>query len=329
MTDSVHNYFASMTNDLANRIASTNEKELNTLHILANMNAFRDETISLADKQKLLLDVAPRMKNNYENIAFYNKDGDAITADGRTINFAARPYFSEAIAGKDYISDPTFSTVTNSVLQHYSVPVYNDNGTPIGAIVLVVNGNALYNTIKDIDLGDGMKPVIFNIKTRATISSGDDDLQNQSAEIDTSTSLGAFENRLFTGETDQEEFWDAATNKRLIAAYQPIPGTSWSVFAAAPYNLYFKDIKTLQLFLSIAMVCSIIVSILICGILIKHMVKPLVTVKNSITSIAKGNADLTQRIPGATNDEIGDVVSGFNGFIEKLQSIVKNLMSSQ
>ncbi len=187
MTDSVHNYFASMTNDLANRIASTNEKELNTLHILANMNAFRDETISLADKQKLLLDVAPRMKNNYENIAFYNKDGDAITADGRTINFAARPYFSEAIAGKDYISDPTFSTVTNSVLQHYSVPVYNDNGTPIGAIVLVVNGNALYNTIKDIDLGDGMKPVIFNIKTRATISSGDDDLQLST--IDTSASI--------------------------------------------------------------------------------------------------------------------------------------------
>lgn len=63
--------------------------------------------------------------------------------------------------------------------------------------------------------------------------------------------------------------------------------------------------------------------------MIHFLVKPLKTVRESINTIASGNADLTQRIPEATNDEIGDVVKGFNAFVEKLQAIVTNLLNSK
>lgn len=327
--ENVNRNFASITNDLANQISGINEKQLNTLHLLANMNIFKDENISLERKQSYLLDVAQRMNSNYENLAFYDSEGNAITADGRTINFGNRPYFTEAFAGKDFISDPTFSTVTNSVLQHYSVPVYNDSNSPIGAIVLVVNGNALEETIKNTDLGEGMKPVVINVQSKKVIASGNPADEAEEIEYDQNTEHGKIVNQLLMGGTDQKNYTDPKTGKHLIAAYQPVPNTSWSILAEAPYNLYFASVKSLRILLIIVMISSIIVSIIISGVIINHLVKPLVTVKNSITSIAKGNADLTQRIPAASNDEVGDVVKGFNKFIEKLQSIVKNLLESQ
>lgn len=85
------------------------------------------------------------------------------------MNFASRPYFSEAFAGKDFVSDPTFSTITNSVLQHYSVPVYN-GGRIVGAVVAVISGNTVQDTIASIDLGGGMHPSVINSKTRTTVA---------------------------------------------------------------------------------------------------------------------------------------------------------------
>ncbi len=56
--------------------------------------------------------------------------------------------------------------------------------------------------------------------------------------------------------------------------------------------------------------------------------KPLKEVEKSITDIASGNADLTRRIKVTSNDEIGNVVRGFNLFAEKLQSIISNVKKS-
>ncbi|MBO7637964.1 MAG: methyl-accepting chemotaxis protein, partial [Treponema sp.] len=81
--------------------------------------------------------------------------------------------------------------------------------------------------------------------------------------------------------------------------------------------------------LIITNIVTILIAVIIIAILVQLLIKPLKTVKKSIETIASGNADLTQRIPEATNDEIGDVVNGFNSFVEKLQGIVTNLQNSK
>lgn len=77
------------------------------------------------------------------------------------------------------------------------------------------------------------------------------------------------------------------------------------------------------------MVAVILISVLIVSKILKTFIKPLVFVKQSVDKIATGNADLTKRIEVISNDEIGDVIKGFNLFLEKLQEIVKKILGSK
>ncbi|MBO4547543.1 MAG: methyl-accepting chemotaxis protein [Treponema sp.] len=81
--------------------------------------------------------------------------------------------------------------------------------------------------------------------------------------------------------------------------------------------------QTLQLVIPSLVVILIIVSIFTTIIVRFVVVKPVLSVRDSLLKISSGNADLTQRIDSKSKDEVGEVVGGFNKFVERLQSIVK------
>lgn len=331
MTTNVYNQLDSFSTSLATQVADLNEKQFNSLHILAEQKFLKDETISLKEKNAQLSGIAAAMGANYENIAFYDKEGNAVTSDGRVINFASRPYFQQAFAGKDFVSDPAFSKVTNSVLQHYSVPVYNQNKKPIGAVVLVVSGNAVYDTIKNIDMGEGMHPAVLNYKTKATIANANEntDKSDDLSAIDETTEEGRVLSNVFAGKEDIEEFYDAKLKKRMLVCYKKVPNTDWTVFAVAPHHYYFYTLSAIKGSMVFVTIGIILISSLLITLLIRMLIKPLKSVKESITSIASGNADLTKRIAVPSRDEVGNVVEGFNLFTEKLQNIIGDIKSSK
>ena len=332
MSQSVNNHLSAVSNDIANQIEAINQKHFTSLHFLAEQAFIKDENVTLEGKNAELSGIAGAMGQSYENIAFYDKEGNTIVGDGRHMNFANRAYFSEAMAGKDYVSDPTYSSVTDSILQHYSVPVYNDKHEAIGVIVMVIIGNAIYDTIASFDMGGGMHPSVINYKTQTTISNANentDEWTNGNQKLDDSQGLGLVLSHIFSGKEGLEEFVDPNNQLKLIASYQRIKNTDWTVFAVAPYNFYFGYLVAMRTNLFAVFLISIVVSIIITILLVSIIIKPLKTVKDSITKIASGNADLTQRIPQASNDEIGDVVNGFNSFVEKLHGIVSNLQASK
>ena len=333
MTENVYNHMDAVSTDVVNQIVGINQRHFQTLHSLAELAIIKDEKISLADKQAELAHVPPAAGDNCENIAFYDAEGNAIVGDGRVMNFATRAYFQEAFNGHDYVSDPTFSTVTDSVLQHYSVPVYNTDNKIIGAVVMVVSGNTILSTIEAIDMGGGMHPSVINWATSTTVANANENTETSEEEggatLDETQGLGLVLTNIFQGKEGIDDFVDPNIHAHLIAAYKKVPNTTWTVFAVAPYDLYFFSLKKMQMLLTVAMIATMIISIIIITIIVGLLIRPLKTVKNSITTIASGNADLTQRIPQATNDEIGDVVNGFNAFVEKLQNIVTNLQGSK
>ena len=333
LTESVYTRIEDASTDVVDKVVAINEKHFQTLHALAELTVIKDENASLAEKQEQLTHVAASIAANCENVAFYDAKGDAVVSDGRIMNFGTRAYFTEAFAGKDYASDPTYSSVTNSILQHYSVPVYNENHRPIGAIVMVISGNSVEETIKDIDIGGGMHPLVINWATASTIANVNEDTEKSQEEggatLDDTQGLGLILNNIFAGKEGIDEFVDPNTHAHLLASYKRIPGTTWTVFAAAPFDIYFNSLRSLRTTVFFIIIFTIVVACGIVFFLIGLLIKPLKTVRNSIETIASGNADLTQRIPEATNDEIGDVVNGFNAFVEKLQGIVKNLQDSK
>jgi len=56
--------------------------------------------------------------------------------------------------------------------------------------------------------------------------------------------------------------------------------------------------------------------------------KSLQSIISSLKNIAQDNGDLTVRLTTSNKDEIGDLVFWFNSFIEKLQSVIKNVVDT-
>ena len=333
LTESIYTRIEAASSDVVDKVVAINEKHFQTLHALAELTIIKDDNASLEEKQNQLTNISATLADNCENVAFYDANGNAIVGDGRVMNFKTRAYFSEAFAGKNYASDPVLSPVTDSVLQHYSVPVYNNNHRPIGAIVMVISGNTIEETIAGIDMGGGMHPSVINWATASTVANINEDTEKSQEEggatLDDTQGLGLILNNIFAGKEGIDEFVDPNIHAHLLASYKKIPNTTWTVFAVAPFDMYFNSLRSLRTTVFLIIIITIIVAGGIVFFLIGLLIKPLKTVKNSIETIASGNADLTQRIPDATNDEIGDVVKGFNAFVEKLQGIVTSLQDSK
>lgn len=330
ITESVDRHLTSVATSLASQVADLNNKQFTALHFIAEQEFIKDESLSLAEKNHQLVGIAPAVGLPYQNIAFYDKDGNSITSDGRILNFANRPYFQVAFSGKDYVTDPAYSQVTDSELQHYSVPVYNKAGKPIGAVVMIISGSNMFEAISAIDLGGGMHPAIINYKTQVTIANANEgtDEKANPGELDYSKGIGKVMSHIFAGKEDVEDFIDENIGMHMIAAYRRIPGTDWMAFAVAPYDVYFASLPTMRNSIILVIIGAVILSSLVTILLVSVLFKPLKTVKNSIEMIASGNADLTQRIAETSNDEIGDVVKGFNQFTEKLQLIIGDIKNS-
>ncbi len=330
LTKSVNAQLSAMTDGVVSQVRDINEKNLTALRFLAELDAVKDENIPLAEKSRLFTGIVSALGGRYENVAFYDREGNCITADGRLLNMKERAYFTEPMAGREYVSDPLFSPAVNGILQSYSVPVRGRNGQPIGAMVMLVKENALLDVIKDIDLGGGMHPSVINHKERTTVANANEGTdESENGELDDKSGLGLVLNHIFEGKEGIEDFVDPNIKAHLIASYKKVPGSNWTVFSVAPYDYYFAGHTAMRHAIIIIMILIVLIASAVIGVLVTMLFKPLKVVKESITRIASGNADLTQRIPDATNDEVGDVVKGFNGFVEKLQGIVTNLQSTK
>ena len=321
-TNGVTNQLSSQVASIAGSISSMNQNELSRLKVLANLAFMKDENVPFEEKQNQLNSVLKSLGPRYENIAFYNKNGDALVANGEIVNFASREYFSVAFSGKDYISDPKFSPVTNSVLQHIGVPVFNNENKPIGALVLVIKGNPLMGMVSNIDLGQDYHPTIVNLKTKEVIACANK-MEQDNPDAILSPSRGDFIVDFLQGNKNVKEVYDPLFNIRAITTYQAIPGTDWGIIEIAPFELYFGSLKTIRNNTLLMTFITTLIALVIIIVATEIFIKPLKKVRASVNEIANGNADLTQRISSSVNDEVGDVVKGFNTSIEKLQKMGK------
>ncbi|MDE7187741.1 MAG: methyl-accepting chemotaxis protein, partial [Lachnospiraceae bacterium] len=80
------------------------------------------------------------------------------------------------------------------------------------------------------------------------------------------------------------------------------------------------------------MVISIFALVIALTVVLKRVVKPVVSAKNEISAIIagldQGHGDLTQRITISSSDEIADLSRGINTFIDKLQEILKMIIEN-
>src|ERR1700682_1941999 len=98
----------------------------------------------------------------YESVALLSLDGTIMAASIQTdegTNVRFRDYFQTARAGSVYISDPSYSVITNRPALFFSAPVRNTDGLLVGVVRSRINLGVIWDLVEgdDASVGPGAR----------------------------------------------------------------------------------------------------------------------------------------------------------------------------
>ncbi|MCR4823431.1 MAG: HAMP domain-containing protein [Treponema sp.] len=329
-TKTVNQLLDAVTDSAAGKIKGETEKQFRMLSSVARMDLLSDDNIPLIEKCQQLTRIA-KVSSEYENIGFYDLEGNSFTAAGQKIQLQ-RPYIEAAKDGKNYVTDPAINPVTNVLFQIYSVPVFNSDNKPVGCIAANVFGDVLSKKIEQISFGQSDSHIqVVNRISGHTIASNvfEDVLSFQSVTEDADAGIKPILEKLVAAETGSDIFVNPANGMKMLAAFRPVPGTDWAVLGACGYDDFFHELNRTTQIIGVLSIIMLAVAFCAVGATMSLSLKPLKNVKSAVEDVATGDADLTKRIPNKGHDEVSDVVSGINDFMKKLQEIISQVKNSK
>ncbi|UAB68904.1 methyl-accepting chemotaxis protein [Vibrio sp. SCSIO 43132] len=133
--------------------------------------------------------------------------------------------------------------------------------------------------------------------------------------------------------------WSKDENWLTVFSPIQIANQSWGVLIDVPKDSVLADANALDAVIKGLVEAGIVTEIsfgalfVVIGLVVisvssSRLVKPIREVVARLHDIASGEGDLTQRLKVTSNDEIGQLSSEFNQFLEKLQTIIRDLVNT-
>jgi len=270
-------------------------------------------------------------------VPYWNRFGGELLLE-ECVDYESGPssaYYTESFAsGAASVTDPTIFEIAGkpTMVVSFSSPIIVD-GTTIGVAGLDMSMeslSALVSTIKPLGLG-----YAFMLSDKGTIVTHPvpeligkpyaDAADAESQErIVSSYSQGWIHSEMKKSTTD-------GSLSHMVVVPLPVLRTDryWALGVLTPLNGMLQSVSTVIVFV-IAIASGVLaLSLGALWVLIGQSIRPLVHTAVAFSELAQGDADLTKTIALKRNDEIGDLVAGFNGFVGKLRGIVSTLKDAQ
>ena len=318
------------TDHLADAYSSWIDLQLAQLQTIA---AVADFTSYNSDLYQILGTEATRLGFNSMSPADLN--GILYLVGGRKANLSSRAYLQKVLKERvPAVSDPVFSAVAGEedlLTVLFAVPIIR-NGQLQGALIGQRNAEFLSKRLLQAQYGKGSTVFILNNKGSPIAHSDPEQVRQGFNPIELAKTdsryapLAAIVQRMTEGKRALESYTES--EKQEFIAYAPIGTYSWSVGISLPAQTIMSPLQSLSRNFWTMAAVSLVLGIALAIVLGSAFAKPLGVLAHSFHEISQGNADLTKRITMRREDEIGSLVAGFNGFVEKLQDIVKRLQAT-
>ena len=295
---------------------------------LARMPFLRDNSMPLTEKAELLIKEAERNKK-IDYFGICDMQGNRYDGTGHRTSVRDREWFKSASQGKNFITEPAISSITNNMQIIFAVPIYDDNNAIIGVLNAAVPAQLLSNEIDDIVVGKTGECYILGLTGTVIAHKNFDTVTKQRNIIKDNSdknlaSLAAFlQHALDTNESEVGYYdYDDISN---IASYATIKITGWTVIIKAPVNEFIKTVDDLRMSIRILGIIILIITLAVIYAVAHYMLHPIRKTVSALKDIAQGEGDLTVRLPINGNDEITDLSEYFNQTIEKIGAAIKNV----
>ena len=289
----------------------------------------KDSAVSYQEKAAFLQKAASA-DENIEQLNLYGLSGMRTTSDGTTIDVHDREWFQEALAGKNFISEPILSRSINKFVFILARPLYDDNKAIIGVLNCVVDAKYLSNIVSDIVVGKSGECFILD-KSGSTVADRDFSLVesrfNSYEESKTNAALkssGAFEKTAIEAEKSSLGFYEFRGTQK-IASYATMKTTGWKVIVAAPVDEFMGAVQILRISLIGLTAIILVAALSLIYLAARYLVTPIQKAVTALRNIAQGEGDLTVRLPVTGSDEITDMSEYFNQTIEKIGSAIRHV----
>lgn len=149
--------------------------------------------------------------------------------------------------------------------------------------------------------------------------------QQPITQLDSELTTALFR-QLQSEQTIQTFTLDSDNQEKLIYA-SPIAGTDWTLALVEDKSLAFASIGEQIKFIVLASVMLYLVISVIATMIINSLLRPLNNLNQSVSQLAQGSGDLTQRIAIERMDEIGELADNMNRFLAQLQTMIKGVVN--
>ncbi|WP_027727842.1 methyl-accepting chemotaxis protein [Treponema sp. C6A8] len=273
-----------------------------------------DTANQLATDQKRLLDI--------DYLLVTDEKGNIVGGNGgKGKNIANSHAVKNALNG-----NPEYAFESSDIFPFsisYAYPI-KSGGRIVGSVLgtFSMSDSEFVNTIKDTY---NLECTMFEGNVRAATTLGDNLVGTKQED-----------KKILETVFDKGERYEGTAmiaGKGYLCVYAPIVDKSGEIsgmlFVAKSTAVIYEIMHQILVIVIPIIIALVIVLCVIAAIILGRLLKPLNGVKNTLNDISSGDADLTQRIPQTSQDEIGDVVNGFNTFAGKLQVIIGDVKSSK
>ncbi len=302
------------------------------LRIFSKSDAFKSGSYSTA---------VNFMKNNqdligsdFDFVGFADMEGRMVLSTGSETNILDEEYFKAVIQRGEpqVISDLYKSAESGDMVFAAALPVLDRNGVPYGLIMGEVPVMFLEAEIEKASTSE--EGYAFAIDELGSIISFPEKSANGNNLSETFTSL-EFKNfetcydDMINSRDGSAIFYDGLKKKDMYVYYHSLDAARWTLAITIPVSTVKANAARSRVMIYVITIVIGVIFMVLSAVFINVILKPLRSLKKSILNIARGDADLTQTIEIVSQDEIGDVVKGFNLFVENLRGLISRVKISK
>ena len=321
VTEKVESHLIDKAGDTAEIIDGRIAALFQFIEGLARMPQLRNAELSMQEKLRFLKKEAA-FNNNIMEINITDLNGNHYS-DGPIVKVNDRKWFQSVSVGKKYLSEPVVSKTSGKLISVLAAPVYDDKNTICAFVSIDIDGLWLSEQIKDIIVGKTGYCYIVGAggtiiaHNNAELVTGLWNTIERARTDKTMQSTAEFEKTAMSSMKSSVDFYNY-NGVSKIASYAKMKTTGWTVIINAPVNEFMGTVNALRLSMFVIGAIILVIAVAVVYVTARMIIKPIETTVSALHNIAKGDGDLTVRLPVTGNDEITDLSEYFNQTIEKI-----------
>ncbi|WP_404398169.1 methyl-accepting chemotaxis protein [Idiomarina loihiensis] len=223
----------------------------------------------------------------------------------------SRPWYQLAVdEGQPTYTAPYIDVTTNELTITAVVPMRRD-----GRLVGVAGGDMMLDEISDI-----VNDIDFMGLGYAFLVSGDRNILAHPNKDWIEKSVNDYAGQPVSLNSDFSEYRiDGADRLVSFHKIKGIQGVEWYLGVVIDREQAYSNVSSFAWTAIVYLVIGIVAVVVSLTWLLRLLLKPLRRLNEAVTDMARGEGDLTQRLPVESSDEFGLVSRRMNEFIEKIQ----------